>query len=58
MRDQKLLFKSKDLLYLFEKEESLQSTIKEYCDKKNITIETQYFIPESNFYTLEIKIIL
>lgn len=56
MQDQKLQFKSKDLFYLFNKEESLQDTIKEYCIKKDIIIEIKYFITDSNFYTLEIKI--
>lgn len=57
MQDQKLLFKSKDLIYLFDKEESLQDTIKEYCIKKDIIIETKYLIEDSDLYTLEIKII-
>jgi hypothetical protein len=57
MQDQKLLFKNKDLIYLFNKEESLQETIKEYCIKKNIIIETRYLIGDSDLYTLEIRII-
>lgn len=49
-------YKSKDLLYLFDKEESLLKAIESYCARINLTITTKYLLTDSNLFILEILI--